>query len=89
MEIDCKWITQMPTQIPTAPLPFTGLTIFVNLKDDDSFRQRKRHSKLKLHPVSPGELEPLNFNSEASTLNSFTAKFIDGEQTYFLICRVW
>lgn len=71
MEIDSEWITQMPTQIPTAPLPFRGLTILVNLKDDDdSFRQRKRHSKLDQRPVSPGELEPVNFNSEASTLNS-------------------
>lgn len=44
MEIDCKQITQMPTEIPTAPLSFTGLTIFVNMKDDNSFRQRKKNS---------------------------------------------
>lgn len=90
MEIHCKWFTQMPSQIPTAPLPFTGLTIFVNLKNYDLFGQRKRYSKLDLRPVSHGELETLNFNCEASTLNSFTAKFMDGEQTYFLVCfRVW
>ena len=53
LEIDCKWITQMPTQIPTVPLPFTGLTIFVNSKDQNW------HSKLDLCPVSPRKFTAL------------------------------